>query len=185
MFTSRAEYRLHLRTDNADQRLTPRGRELGLVDDARWTRFERRQRAVTEIARLAGSAGSVAGVPVALWMRRPEADAVTLAEALSRTCDGPFGVDDLGQVLVEAKYQGYRARQDRQIERFRRLESMRIPADVDFSQMPGLRLEAREHLARVGPATLGQASRISGISPADVTVLWVSLTGRRSAKKAS
>ena len=155
------------------------------MDDARWNRYERRRQAVARIAALTRSVGSIEGAPAALWMRRPEADVGVLAGVLSVDGQGPFGVDDLNQVLVESKYQGYVDRQERQIERFRRLESMRIPPDADFSKMPELRLEAREHLSRIGPTTLGQASRISGISPADVTVLWIYLTGRRATKKAS
>jgi tRNA uridine 5-carboxymethylaminomethyl modification enzyme len=86
----------------------------------------------------------------------------------------------LRQVLVDAKYSGYVDRQARQIERFRRLEAMSIPEQIDYATMPELRLEARERLARVAPRTLGQAARISGINPADLTVLWIYLTGRRA-----
>jgi tRNA uridine 5-carboxymethylaminomethyl modification enzyme len=113
-------------------------------------------------------------------MRRPEVDVPALAAAITPGDAGPFGTDDLGQALTEAKYEGYLKRQSEQIERFRRLESMRIPDEMNYSEMDALRYEAREHFIRVSPRTLGQAGRISGITPADVTVLWVYLKGRRS-----
>jgi len=179
MFTSRAEYRLLLRADNADQRLTSLGRRLGTIDDRRWERFEQKTAAIHAI-RAACERGSFAGGNLLNWMRRPDADVATLAEAVTRITNETFSVDHLWQALVDAKYSGYVDRQARQIERFRRLESMAIPARTDYSSMPELRTEAREQLMRVGPRTLGQAARISGINPADITVLWVYLTGRRS-----
>jgi tRNA uridine 5-carboxymethylaminomethyl modification enzyme len=185
MFTSRAEYRLRLRSDNADQRLTPLGRELGTVDDARWATFQARREAMVAIQSLAKK-GHVQGTPLPIWMRRPDADPGTLAGALHRAngdCDsrafGAFARADLEQALIEAKYGGYVQRQDKQIERFRRLEEMAIPPGVDFRAMQGLRNEAREKLIHVAPATLGQAARIPGVNPADITILWIYLTGRR------
>ena len=179
MFTSRAEYRLRLRADNADERLTPLAKDLGLIDDDRWRRFTTRQESLRAIGNLCRK-GEVNGKPLATWVRRPDADLSTLADALRRA-DGTeiFGTDLLSQTLTDAKYDGYVERQRRQIERFRRLESKALPCDMDYGQLSGLRLEAREKLATIAPRTLGQAGRIPGISPADVTVLWVHVTGRR------
>ncbi len=184
MFTSRAEYRLLLRSDNADQRLTPIGRRLGLVDDERWQRYQTRREAIAAIESLATQSGSSAtrNGSLAAWMRRPDATVATFAEALARLTDRTFSAQDLDQVLTEAKYSGYVDRQAKQIERFRRLESMTIPARTEYATMPELRFEARERLAKVAPATLGQAARISGVTPADITVLWIYLTGRRTAQ---
>jgi tRNA uridine 5-carboxymethylaminomethyl modification enzyme len=173
MFTSRAEYRLRLRADNADQRLTPIGRATGLVDDERWNRYRARRNAVETIRDLCRN-GNLGSCPLETWIRRPDADVVSLRAALGRE----VADDVLEQVLVEAKYDGYVARQARQIERFQRLESMPIPPRVDFSAIDGLRQEARERLRAVSPGTLGQASRIGGVSPADVTVLWIHLSKR-------
>ena len=199
MFTSRAEYRLRLRADNADQRLTPLGRRIGIVDDIRWARFERKRAAVSDIERLVGTS-SFNGTPLSVWMRRPDADLCTFADAVARAPGAPglrsaggpgiqsairtgsnvFCCDALEQALINAHYTGYVDRQDKQIERFRRLETMTIPAHIDYASMPELRFEAREQLSRVSPATLGQAARISGVNPSDITVLWIYLTGRRS-----
>ena len=178
MFTSRAEYRLLLRSDNADQRLTPIGRRLGTVDDARWARFQAKRDAVATIGALTRT-GHMNGSGLSTWIRRPDADLGTFADEIARLTSRVFDADDLVQVMTEAKYSGYVDRQARQIERFRRLESMGIPDRTDYATMPELRFEARERLARVTPATLGQAARISGVTPADITVLWIYLTGRR------
>ena len=198
MFTSRAEYRLLLRADNADQRLTPLGRELGTVDDARWSRFENNQATISRIQRLVRR-GSMDGSPLSTWMRRPEADLTAFADAISKVSERDFAEpssgenyqvttlhryqifcsDLLEQVLTNAKYSGYVDRQSQQIDRFRKLESMAIPIGVDYATIPELRFEARETLTRVAPATLGQAARVSGVNPADITVLWIHLTGRR------
>ena len=183
MFTSRAEYRLVLRADNADQRLTPIGRELGIVCDQRWALFVAKSEALAAI-RAVSERGRVNGVALKTWMCRPDTDLATFAEALGRLGAGPFCTEHLWQVLTSAKYSGYIDRQAKQIERFARLESMRIPERTDYSMMAELRSEACQNLTRVAPRTLGQAARISGITPADVTVLWVYLTGRRSARAA-
>ncbi len=174
MFTSRAEYRLLLRCDNADQRLTPVGRSVGLVDDARWAVFRRRMDEIRDLNdRLARQSRD--GRPLTDWLRRTD----VCAEDLTRWLDGEsvngVALPAVRQVLIDARYSGYIARQQRQIDRFRKLETMTIPEHTDFSSIGELRLEAREKLARIRPTTLGQASRISGINPADMTVLWVFL----------
>jgi tRNA uridine 5-carboxymethylaminomethyl modification enzyme len=178
MFTSRAEYRLHLRADNADLRLTPIGRRCGLVRDDRWHCFERKRRQIERLGELVADL-RVSGRPLDQWLRRPEATLDGLREVLGAAGMDGFSDAALQQVHLQARYAGYLVRQERQIERFRRLESTVIPPDVDFDRMPELRLEARERLTRLGPRTLGQAARISGINPADITVLWVYLTGKR------
>ena len=176
MFTSRAEYRLRLRADNADARLTPLGRHIGTIDDRRWARFERKRRAIATIERLCKK-GQVDGVALSTWMRRPDAEVSALAEALSRQNDQlTFQTEALEQVLIAAKYDGYVDRQARQIQRFQRLESMIIPGGVDYTMLTGLRIEARERLAQITPRTLGQAARIPGINPADITALWIHLS---------
>jgi len=179
MFTSRAEYRLRLRADNADQRLTPIGRRLGCVDDARWDAFQRKVTAIQEIDRLCHTS-RIEGKTLSTWTRRPTVSFESFRDVLATLCEKGFPDEAIAQVLLDAKYSGYVDRQEQQIERFRRLESMRIPERIDYRNMPELRAEAKEHLSRVSPRTLGQAGRIAGITPADVTILWVYLTGRRS-----
>jgi tRNA uridine 5-carboxymethylaminomethyl modification enzyme len=178
MFTSRAEYRLHLRYDNADVRLTPIGREMGLVHDARWERFTTKLDHTTQIKELALShrrGGKLAWD----WLRRPDTTVAQVAEWLGEQTQDRFPDEAISLVLIEAKYAGYIARQQQQIDRFKRLESITIPQRVDFSSIANLRLEAREKFAKLRPVTLGQAGRISGISPSDITVLWVHLSRSR------
>ncbi|MFQ5491183.1 MAG: tRNA uridine-5-carboxymethylaminomethyl(34) synthesis enzyme MnmG [Phycisphaerae bacterium] len=176
MFTSRAEYRLQLRADNADQRLTPLGRAWGLVQHCRWNRFCAKQR---QMERIRSSLPDLdhQGVPMEQWLRRPEARASDLELALSTARSDRFDRQALEQVHIQLRYGGYLERQDRQIQRFRELEDKRLPAGLNYSAMSSLRLEAREHLGRVGPRTVGQAARIPGISQADLTVLLVHLRG--------
>jgi tRNA uridine 5-carboxymethylaminomethyl modification enzyme len=174
MFTSRAEYRLMLRHDNADLRLTERGRAIGLVDDTRWKKFEQRRANVNRLrTRLETTRSSGASLFQALG--RPEAawsDILVLEEALANE-----GFDEgvIEQLTIDAKYAGYIGRQTEQIERFRRLEDKRIPPDLSYRAIPQLRAEAREKLERVRPLSLGQAGRISGISPSDIATLLIHL----------
>ncbi len=197
MFTSRAEYRLLLRCDNADERLTPVGREVGLANDARWERFLAARRAAAAFeawltARSATNGENTGDDPAGVVVRRlldtlGEGDGDVLAEPLVREwaaeyCgDGGEDVSDgrlrtaAWSALARMKYAGYIRRQARQVERFARLEERRIPAGVDFRAVPHLRHEAREKFAAVGPASVGQALRISGVSPADVTLLLIHL----------
>jgi len=196
MFTSRAEYRLQLREDNADLRLTEKGRELGLVDDARWRAFcEKRERIEAERARLrdiwvrpgSGLAASLeAAYGIALsresraldLLKRPELDYARLA-ALEGI--GP-AVDDARvaeQIEIQERYAGYLGRQQEDIERRQRHEEMAIGADFDYRRVRGLSSEVREKLERVRPDTIGQASRIPGMTPAAISLLLVYLKKAR------
>jgi tRNA uridine 5-carboxymethylaminomethyl modification enzyme len=204
MFTSRAEYRLSLREDNADLRLTARGRDLRLVDDARWEFFQRKRAAVaSEIARLAAAVVHPADVDCKLLaklgsplsreahafdlLRRPELEYDDLqhaAPAPSLFAAGDWRSDERLseqvklQVDVQAKYSGYLQRQSDEIDRHRRHEELRLPADIDYGQVSGLSNEARECLSNVRPETLGQAARIPGLTPAAVSLLLVHLKKR-------
>ncbi|HWP41134.1 MAG TPA: tRNA uridine-5-carboxymethylaminomethyl(34) synthesis enzyme MnmG, partial [Tepidisphaeraceae bacterium] len=175
MFTSRAEHRLHLRSDNADQRLTPIGRQIGLVDDARFAQFTARQDQIAVGMELLNGT-RIEGVSAADWLRRPENDWPRLCQILPAARQIRADIASLIQIRI--KYAGYIARQDKQIERFARLETKLIPPGLDYSKIVGLRNEARLKLAKFTPRSLGQALRISGITPADVTILAVHLERR-------
>ena len=171
MFTSRAEHRLHLRADNADERLTPIGREIGLVDDGRWSAFSSRRAAIEQALALANGA-KFAGKSVFDHLRRPG----ETWQHLKKTCALPEQTPAVARAVeIRAKYDGYLDRQDRQIAQMARLEEQLIPAEVDFTRVSGLRREAVEKLTTFTPRSLGQALRISGITPADVTLLSVHL----------
>jgi len=203
MFTSRAEYRLSLREDNADLRLTPRGRELGLVDDERWAFFERKRAAVdAELARLQATwvrpgtddgaraearFGALAREQRAFdLLRRPEVCYESLAEVIGPG-DAEWRDDErlasqvALQVDVQAKYTGYIDRQQDEIERQRRNEDTLLPADLDYAAVRGLSNEVRQRLVEHRPATLGQAARIPGITPAAVSLLLIHLKRRELA----
>ena len=172
MFTSRAEHRLLLRADNADVRLTTRARELGLIGGGVWPLHEQKL-ARLRAARDWTAAARHDGLRLDAWMRRPENDWRTLPADLRR--DDCFSAEVWEQVETDLRYEGYIRRQEESVERSRGMESKRIPAGIDYAGIRGLRTEARQKLATVGPANLGQASRISGVTPADVALLavWV------------
>ena len=174
MFTSRAEYRLLLRHDNADRRLTPMGRQIGLVDDARWGRLREKEAEIERVGRYLASRrhGSDS---LEKFLRRPEV-AWSDVEALDPSV-GKLGAsrEAIEQVVLETKYAGYVERQAAEVERFRRLEHKHIPEHFNYRSIAHLRMEAREKLERIRPRSLGQAGRISGISPADVAVLAIHL----------
>jgi tRNA uridine 5-carboxymethylaminomethyl modification enzyme len=183
MFTSRAEYRLHLRSDNADMRLTPIGRRLGLVDDARWSRFESKRIAIDA---LEAHLNATRREGRSLWecLQRPD---MRVTELLTASSDGDangsgvnnYEADVIEAVEIRGRYAGYLERERRQIEKARRLESELIPRGFDYAGIAELRFEAREKFLRFQPLTLGQAGRISGISPADISTLAIYLTHAR------
>lgn len=175
MFTSRAEYRLRLRHDNADRRLTPLGRELGLVDDARWDRFQEKLSGVNRLRELLKTTRQ-GGTPLAKILARPEVSWQELVAICPPLAASPREVVE--QVMYDIKYAGYLAREDQAIERQRRLAEKRIPADIDYGSVPHLRAEAREKLSRIRPLDFAQAGRISGITPADLAVLAIYLEQR-------
>jgi tRNA uridine 5-carboxymethylaminomethyl modification enzyme len=182
MFTSRAEFRLHLRIDNADERLTPVGRKVGLVSDERWRIYLHKQRQKREIlAWMESNRADIDARPsLALWLRRPEAKIESLKpEFRSLLQEDPLpGV--MATVETELKYSGYIAQQNRQVERLRDSGQRRIPSDFSYTDIPGLSREVCEKLERVKPDTLGQAGRIPGVTPAAVAVLDIYLTVSRS-----
>jgi len=191
MMTSRAEYRLTLRQDNADLRLTDKGRALGLIGDGRYARFcEKREMIARETARAErlviapgpdtlallegfGSSPVVSGIGLAELIRRPELDYFKLAPLDPARPELP--ADAAEQVNIQLKYDGYIRRQAAQIEQFRKLEHRALPEGLRYEELKGLRLEARQKLAAVRPQNIGQASRITGVSPADISVLLVYL----------
>lgn len=186
MFTSRAEHRLLLREGNADMRLTPEGRRLGLVDDARWEAFLKRREAVgrgteyleaTHIAsRENGAAGDLAGRTLAEALRRPDVELDDL-ENLDPGLSGQLPADSFTRLTIQSdvKYAGYMARQREMVRRTLRLEETRLPDSLDYTKIPGLSAEIVEKLTSVRPASLGQAGRISGVTPAAVDCLEIYL----------
>jgi tRNA uridine 5-carboxymethylaminomethyl modification enzyme len=182
MFTSRAEFRLHLRIDNADERLTPVGRKVGLVSDERWRVYLRKQQQKKEIlAWMESNRADVEGrPPLALWLRRPEAKIESLKSEFRALLQEEPLPGMMATVETELKYSGYIAQQNRQVERLRDSGQRRIPSDFSYTDIPGLSREVREKLERVKPDTLGQAGRIPGVTPAAVAVLDVYLTVSRS-----
>src|SRR5262249_2745113 len=174
----RAEYRLLLRHDNADRRLTPIGRRIGLVKDDAWRKLQTKERAIEELTAYLRTHRHGQDT-LEKWLRRSEVDWSRLCdmEPTLRGFNAP--AEAIEQVVLEAKYAGYIERQAVQVERFQRLESRPIPAHFDFQAVPQLRAEAREKLARVRPSSLGQASRISGICPADLAVGLIYLDAPR------
>ena len=198
VLTSRSEYRLVLRGDNADRRLTPLGRELGLIDERRWAIYTAKQQAISaekqrlESVRLKGSDPAAAAVEA--QSQAPIKGSITLADLLRRSGFHSSDLVRLGLAPVELpsdvregaeidiKYSGYLARQQQQIDQVKKQEHRAIPADVDYAAIGTLSKEAREKLITIQPLSLGQAARIPGVSPADVTalLLWLELRKRQS-----
>ena len=177
MFTSRAEYRLLLRQDNADRRLMKYGYRYGLISEQQWNKLQEKECAITEIL---------------TYMDKKTVGPHTLTKILSRpdrTFDSLLTVDDglrqrqisnevKEQVEIEVKYKGYIDRQQIQIEKFKKMEDYKIPQGIDYSKIPELRKESRQKLSQIRPISLGQASRISGVSPADISILMIYLAGK-------
>ncbi len=188
MFTSRAEFRLHLRIDNADERLTPLGRKVGLVDDQRWAVYQRKQAQKQLLTSLLGTTRTDPAVFPALelagddrptllqWLRRPEAKITNLYSWIRQSIGEELLHGVATTVETEAKYAGYIAQQERQIDRLKDSERRRIPPEFEFSDIPGLSTEVKQKLDRVRPETLGQAGRIPGVTPAAIAVLDVYLS---------
>ncbi|HEY3298082.1 MAG TPA: tRNA uridine-5-carboxymethylaminomethyl(34) synthesis enzyme MnmG, partial [Armatimonadota bacterium] len=187
LLTSRAEHRLLLRQDNADIRLTRIGREIGLVRDGRWQAFSRKAELIdAEIARLQNTyvkgidheklpqvdlANVNRRISLEDLLRRPEIKYADIARLNGRPEDLPSDVEE--QVELQIKYDGYISRQRIQVERHKRLEAMRVPDDLDYAGISSLSREGREKFARILPSSIGQASRIPGITPADISILMV------------
>ncbi len=180
MFTSRAEHRLHLRIDNADERLTPLGREVGLVGAERWSRFERKKRQKERVRLLLAQTRAETGVAdrpiLADWLKRPGASVASLRERLEQQLGEPLDCDVAVAVETEIKYEGYLLQQERQVRRLKEAERRPIPEELCYFSIPGLSREIRDKLTRVRPRTLGQASRVPGVTPAAIAVLDVYLT---------
>lgn len=195
MMTSRAEYRLLLRQDNADLRLSSKGHDIGLISDERYEKVEEKRRSIdAEVKRLStvmiggtnevseflakhNSAALNNGISLADLIKRPELDYDSIAELDKDRKPIPWDVVE--QVNINIKYQGYIERELRQVEHFKKLEKKLIPDDIDYDEVGSLRLEARQKLKNFRPRSIGQASRISGVSPADITVLLVYLEARK------
>jgi tRNA uridine 5-carboxymethylaminomethyl modification enzyme len=170
MFTSRAEFRLRLRIDNADERLTPIGRRAGLVSEDRWSRFNHKQRQRGRLAEILSNHRN------GQWLKRPEARIAELTSWLRETLGEELVAGVLDTIETEIKYSGYIGQQERQVARLKDSERRIIPAGFAYDHIPGLSREVRQKLDHVRPETLGQAARIPGVTPAAIAILDVYLS---------
>ncbi len=187
MFTSRAEYRLALRADNADRRLTPVGRSVGLVGEERWKKFQNKLDQIEKLKSYLKSSTTADAGRMTLWDQLRQTDS-TLGERLADNPDVErmnLTEDVLGAVIIDAKYEGYLAKQERLVANLRTLEKKKMPEDLDYNSIAHLRPEAKEKLSAFKPSTLAQASRISGITPADITVIQIHLKKTLSPERLS
>ncbi|MHC4370888.1 MAG: tRNA uridine-5-carboxymethylaminomethyl(34) synthesis enzyme MnmG [Planctomycetota bacterium] len=177
MFTSRAEYRLSLRADNADRRLTETGRAVGLVGENRWSKFRNKLEQIEKLKSFLRNPASTEPGQASLWeqLRQPTNPLATTLGEHPAVRQMNLGRDVLQAVVIDAKYEGYLAKQERLVANLRTLESRKIPDDLDYNSILHLRSEAKEKLSAFQPETLAQASRISGITPADITVIQIHL----------
>lgn len=199
MMTSRAEYRLLLRQDNADLRLTDIGHDIGLIDEERYNAFSRKRQLINdELERVNslmigagkkiqdflvenGSTPIKTAVSLGELIRRPELS-YELVEPIDCGRDKNKILDDeiINQININIKYDGYITRQRQQVDQFKKLEKKKIPSDINYDDVSNLRKEARQKLSEIRPVSIGQASRISGVSPADISVLLIYLHGKQN-----
>jgi tRNA uridine 5-carboxymethylaminomethyl modification enzyme len=178
MFTSRAEFRLHLRIDNADQRLTPLGRRMGLVSEAAFARYQAKQERMEQLAnhlKLARVEVDSSRMPADEALKRPEVRIESCLDSMPSELRAQLSWEERKSVETSIKYQGYLKQQAVEVERMRKAESRCIPFDIEYHAIPGLSREMVEKLSRVRPSTIGQASRIPGVTPAALCILHIHL----------